>query len=345
MAHPPRHHAIDLLKGLAIIAVVLIHFMGGLKVAVDMDRWYTAGWIGLNQILRFSVPVFVFLSGYSLAHKYRHLEFNLKEYFLNRVLKLIPLYLLWVTIILLTVYLVPDWRGFADDYSTFEQVFLGRAEYHLYFVPMIFQLYVFFPVFLWAIRRRRNLTLIVAGVIQALVFTLISTDKTTNLTAMFVSDQQQYIWFASWIIYFIWGMYLKEKEATKDQFASWFYPAAVGLTVVGLSWSIVDAILKFNSGVDIIVAGRFTRWPIVAFNLGLTTAVIGYKHRLENLAATSFSWLITVGKHSFLIYLLHTLVIRLIMGIWRQQLTFGHSLFVVLMLILGIFVSRKLLQA
>jgi probable poly-beta-1,6-N-acetyl-D-glucosamine export protein len=337
LAQPPRHHAIDLLKGIAIIAVILIHFMGGLKVGIEMAGWYTTSWIVINQILRFSVPLFVVLSGYSLTHKYEHHQFKLKEFFAGRVTKLIPLYLLWVAVILTTVYLVPGWRGFAEDYPFWKQVLFGRAEYHLYFVPMIFQLYLLFPLFLWVVKRFPLVAVALAGIVQAGIFMLISSDKTAGFTALLSSDQGQYIWFASWIFYFVLGMALRVTGFR----SRWF----IGLTVAGLFWSIADALITFGHGVDIILAGRFTRWPIAVYNLGLAGATIGFKDRLEAWTQSGFSWLIAIGKQSFLIYLFHTLALRLCMGIWRNQISFGYSLFVVTMLCVGVFFSKKLFRA
>ncbi len=117
----------NLLKGFAILAVVAIHVIN-----VFIGR--NPSLINFDQFLRFSVPLFTALSGLALAKKYL-VKLEIKNFYQSRLLKLLPLYILWSAIY---------WLVTRQSFP---------FEYHLYFVPMIFQAYLIFPFILPIIRK------------------------------------------------------------------------------------------------------------------------------------------------------------------------------------------------
>lgn len=68
-------------RGICILAVVLIHSLGGFDYSVGYD----AEFIILRQVINFAVATFVFMSGYFVpVEKICNKDFSYKDWILNR---------------------------------------------------------------------------------------------------------------------------------------------------------------------------------------------------------------------------------------------------------------------
>lgn len=69
------------IRGICILAVVLIHSLGGFDYSVGYDTEF----IIFRQIINFAVATFVFMSGYFVpVEKICNKDFSYKEWILNR---------------------------------------------------------------------------------------------------------------------------------------------------------------------------------------------------------------------------------------------------------------------
>ena len=69
------------IRGICILAVVLIHSLGGFDYTAGDDTEF----IILRQIINFAVATFVFMSGYFVpVEKIYNKDFSYKEWILNR---------------------------------------------------------------------------------------------------------------------------------------------------------------------------------------------------------------------------------------------------------------------
>ena len=69
------------IRGICILAVVLIHSLGGF----DYTGSYDTEFIILRQIINFAVATFVFMSGYFVpVEKICNKDFSYKDWILNR---------------------------------------------------------------------------------------------------------------------------------------------------------------------------------------------------------------------------------------------------------------------
>lgn len=279
---------IDILKLLAVTAVILIHAFPNVVV--------------LNQICRFSVPLFVALSGYGLVMGYSHKSLNLVDFFRKRLLRLLPWYLFFATLDILTItYIFHQNTAIYRDLPLWKLYVLGRADIHLYFVPMIFQLYLLFPLLFFLFKKIRSIYLVVLALLWQIGWYFLITQKTeilSNNNSLW-PDYQQYVYFTSWIFYFVLGMYLAKTKR--------FLIIGFLATIVGLIWSVGNSLNLTNFGINIIVTERFTRLPVLMY----ATGVIILSCNLINLIP-NIKILTRLGKFSYIIYLGHTLVLRLI---------------------------------
>ena len=170
---PERLIEFDVLRGIAIFGVILIHIIGA-----SFHFWNkgSATWfifLTLDQLFRFSVPLFVFISGYTLYSKYKE-HFKYWEFYSKRAFRVLPWYFVWSLIIYLYINFTVK-PGFVN-YPTWKLILLGKVDYHLYFVSMIFQLYLLFPVFLWLYKKFRSSFVIVLFVLEVLLYLIFSLD-------------------------------------------------------------------------------------------------------------------------------------------------------------------------
>jgi surface polysaccharide O-acyltransferase-like enzyme len=292
---PGTKSHIEYLKGLAILAVVVIHLI---NVFISRLTPHSSGWNLLvisDQITRFSVPLFIALSGFALAQKYASHPPSFWQFLTRRSLKLLPPYLLWSAVYVLAALIVPAWSTFSGGTPVWEVVLFGKAQYHLYFVPMLFQAYLLFPLLFPFSRKNPLAALALSFAIQFVSFRLTS--------GAGWNDQRQYLLVTSWIFYFVMGLVMNAVHSRIKY-------VGILLALGGLFWSVSDTFSLLDQGRDLIWSARFTRFPVWAYSLGfilftplLTGAHMGKPFR----RAVSY-----LGANSYLIYLSHVLFLQLL---------------------------------
>lgn len=306
-ASPAPQISDQALRAMAICLVVLIHFLSSQRQSPYVaDSPFHFWAVVIDQLGRLSVPLFVALSGYGLSQKYLHARFSWAEFLRRRVWKLLPLYLGWSAVIFVTLQLVPRWQASAPTTPFWQQLILGEVDYHLYFVPMIFQLYLLFPFLFKAFRRQPIFVLASSLLIQLSLYLLFSsTSQPLRLGSFVFNDQHQYVLGANWLFYFVLGMALAafHRRLQRYSLAIWIIFAA---TLAAASWNTIDASFQIQRGLDPIIALRFTRVSVLIYASLAIISLTFLVQRIRQLPA-AVSWL---GKHSYSIYLAHTLVLR-----------------------------------
>lgn len=164
----------------------------------------------LNQLARFSVPLFILLSGASLGLSASDDSFS--GFLYKRFTKIGVPYLVWTAIYI--IYKNPSALGTINFQSLLKTVLLGQAAPHLYFVVIIFQFYLLFPFLRRYINRAPYQSILfsfaVSYWIQKLFyFRRLGTDLIPGIL-------QPYLWllFPTWIFYFVAGTVLSEHRLT-----------------------------------------------------------------------------------------------------------------------------------
>ena len=230
-----RDYAMDYLRVAAMLGVIMIH-VSSRYVAMDSSVTFLGAnlpyWF--NQISRFSVPLFILLSGAALNRSQMPLAGakGILAFYRRRCWKILPAYVVWT----LVYYLEGHGFDFPSlfQFSFLRELLLGSAAPHLYFIIVLLQCYLLYPLLRHWMERAPFPCLLVSFLItfcsqMLLVFRSAGLDG-LRLPAVF--------WqlVPAWLFYFMAGMALTPERMTAlRQFSlrntAVFLPAGLVLAV------------------------------------------------------------------------------------------------------------------
>jgi len=296
-------------KGLAIWAVVLVHWLAVFPDSLYFDSssyWWS---VPFQSVVRLSVPLFLALSGYGLAKKYAQKKITWPDFLIGRLGKLLPLYVLWSIIIALTLELNPQWRIMPIQ-PLWQQLLLGTADYQLYFVPLILQFYVLFPLFHRLKENQLQWLTVFALMCQVVIALLLrwSWFHPGFIPIKWLDDQFQYRFLFNWWGYFLLGQVFAITKTSWLQ-KEWFKKGILLFIVASLIWATFDSRALLQSTQNVIFGTSFLRVPVITFAVG--GIFLALNHNLGFLPKHLASSLASCGQHSFLIFLAHTTLLRI----------------------------------
>lgn len=289
--------------------VVLIHAFAQLPEA----WWYMKDsrselMLALDQISRISVPLFLFSSWYGLAKKFQGKSLSVAGFLKSRVFKLLPLYLLWSGGLWIALNVVA-WGEYLPGLPAWKRLLFGQSDYHLYFVPLLI---IFYIGFLFTNRLSTKLVTILAPlvlVIQIWWFGFYSTHSEILWFSFLPADQAKYIWPLSWIWYVWLGLVLARNKRMSDLLK---HPIVL-LLIAGAVFFFADRAIDMTTsqvvqGYNVLPSSQFTRTSVVWYVSFALLFLVGWGQRYSLPLGKFWEWF---GRNSYLIYLSHTLVLRL----------------------------------
>jgi len=184
---------IDAIRVFSILCIILIH-----STAYVNDIYgNTKSVIILGNFGRFSVSLFVFLSGFCLVLKYLTQPLNTKKFITDSLCKMLPAYFVWNLI-----YQVHYRGSISFNLLGLKGLLLGNFSSHLYFVPVLIGLYLIFP-FIWKHKDKINYFLIAAFIIQ--IYSQVLRFKAFALEMLIAKDARAF--FPLFIGYFVLGIF------------------------------------------------------------------------------------------------------------------------------------------
>lgn len=200
---------LDFLRTLTMLAVIMIHASSTYlhqETSIQFLSMNLASF--LNQAVRFSVPLFLLLSGFSLGVGAKQTSYF--SFLKRRAVRVLLPYLLWTMIYSLsnTGYDFSAWLAQLSNPSwLLRTVLTGQSAPHLYFIPIILQCYLLYPLLKrWVDRWPVQCTA------WALVATLLLQGcYTLHHFGIIVAPPPVYLWltFPVWGFYFVAGMSLQ----------------------------------------------------------------------------------------------------------------------------------------
>jgi surface polysaccharide O-acyltransferase-like enzyme len=269
----------------------------------------------INQVGRFTVPIFVILSGFALAKSEEKRPFDLQIFFQRRLWRIVPPYILFTVLNIIgqSQFQKADWleRG----QQILQLLSTGMGDYHLYFLGIIFQCYVLYPILRNILFTKWNLYILISITFALFGLRWVSAtfDLLINITT-FLPNGNHIIY---WLSYFQFGIWLAKDSGWTSLLVAkwrshiWGYLFAI-TAIVELSEFYWTAILK-NSAEAV---GHYARPTVVLLTLTFLLWSMSWSKRLrqtfrlpQSLQVDSIT---TFAKASFTTYLVHVWVLRAI---------------------------------
>lgn len=294
MGETRRFQDLYVMRVVATIAVIMIH-----STSLTMTQ-SALGYYG-NQLARFSVPMFLILSGFLLFQSDLNSRFlPPAEFYRKRFQKILMPYILWTIFYSLVLHyyfnglqnlnmVLPD---------LIRHLLFGNGFTHLYFVVIIIQLYLLYPFIRKGFQARPGLFLFMSFLLSLLCQWLLYLQAIKAIHLYPYYGHIYLILFPVWIFYFFLGMYLalNDQDLEKSGRISWaawlfIWVASLGILLwdsrqtASYALSIKPTVILYASISFFLLRSCLNRWPIESGPI--------------------ITWL---SDQSFLIYLLHPLM-------------------------------------
>jgi len=290
-----RTSYISVLRIVAIFLVILIHSSSGYLNSNDFSSfdWSYANWI--NSFSRFSVPLFVIISGALLLQKNE----STGQFYKKRLLKIVPPFIFW-TIIYLVYYFI---RYIDFEYVGFPQVInivlirlKSGTNAHLWYLYMLIGLYLAIPFVRKIVGNctKREIEIFIALWFASLFF--------TNKWFNSYLPNFDLNFFSGYMGYLVLGYYLRNHPISMMKLSSF--------TFFVLCCLITGSGTQYLS----ITAGEFdpTLYNYLSPNIALSAGFLFvFVQRLKLPEPLHAFWRF-IDIHSFGIYLCHILLLNYI---------------------------------
>ncbi|KPN95217.1 acyltransferase [Lysinibacillus sp. ZYM-1] len=157
---------LNITRALAILAVLLIHSTSTPVTALSNESKLYSLYVFFNIFPKFAVPVFIFLSGFVLFYNYIQKDFTKKlivRFYKKRVTQILIPYLIFSVFYYTAVqfYVTHDfsltWHALFS-FEFLEKLLIGKAYTHLYYIFIMVQFYLMFPLFLYILKKKPALS-------------------------------------------------------------------------------------------------------------------------------------------------------------------------------------------
>ncbi|NEW07618.1 acyltransferase [Paenibacillus sp. SYP-B3998] len=150
----PKIPEIDIVRAIAIIAVVIIHGTANATL-LPVGTGSQAFFFILNRACLFTVPVFIWISGVVLFYNYydRWDPSTSFAFWTKRLRRILIPYLLWSVFYYVYNQYMFHGKVTLNAWYLFKLVLSGNASYHLYYMLIIVQFYILFPFVITAVRK------------------------------------------------------------------------------------------------------------------------------------------------------------------------------------------------
>lgn len=301
-----RKHELTLLNIVLCMLVIYIHVSSVPVSQLLKDSWQYAVIVILWRLSAFAVYGFIFLSGLKLfLNKSQHIAYG--NFYLKRLTTIVIPYIIWVVIYYL-YFVFNNYFDFSIA-DLLRYIVIGDLVSHFYFVIIIIQLYALAPVWMrWIKRENPCIALIVS-----LLVTVILGQSLPSIISLFIPNYSFPYTdrvFTTYLIYWVGGCfaglyYEKFKEMIRQR--------SVTIVILFAVVASIDATLYYLSSRGIIsvyyLENIHVLYCICAVLFCFLTVM-----RLSEKGFLHSSFINTLDKSTYQIYLSHILVIFVVNG-------------------------------
>ncbi|HEY3780076.1 MAG TPA: acyltransferase [Fimbriimonadaceae bacterium] len=310
-ASKPRLDFLDVAKAIGILCVIALHSFGRsareLAIPGSPEQWAL---ILANRLFAFAVPMFLCISAFLWARSQRSKE-RLFEGYRRRILAILHPYLVWTLIFMVWSIAVEKASpaGFRSFHTWWNDLLWGKAFFHLYFLSILVQAALLFPLMYLLIKRLNFFAVCaVAFTLQAVVF------WSQTHWQYLVFPGSSVLWYITSLLPAAWLGYrwpISNPSLKKLAIGSFVVTVLSVLPYLWLQILDLDKIYRFSGLSN----------PIQqVFVFGTSFWLISF---LALKPATAKPWMVWLGAVSLQFYLLHPMLMRLtsgphILGLMKQ---------------------------
>ncbi len=291
-----RIKSIDSLRGLSILAVILIHTTTRTLETSNFDLVGFSWTLFLNQIMRFAVPLFMIISGFVLERSNK-VE-NYWSFIKRRFTKIFIPYIVWSLFYYFVVY--------NNNHDNLTKVFLtGNASYQLYFIPALLIFYLTFPLLHKLVYKVPNKIIFIIASIVGLIFLY----KNYYIKAFDLGDEINAMILS--FVYFVIGVISGKNKEYIDIITNKFKLfLSIPTAFLGILIFIEGKVRYFSTGNYL---SYYSQWRPSVFFYSLMVALTFY-YIFEH---TKFkdSFVSRFSRHSFFAFFVHVGVLELVWNI------------------------------
>ncbi|KJR45691.1 Integral membrane protein [Desulfosporosinus sp. I2] len=306
---PHTIEEINYLRGFGVLAVIAIHTTG---YFTEVPQFNTLVLLNLwtDIFSQFAVPLFILISGFVLAKKYRG-DFSWIEFYKKRIRSIIPQYILFSVLYTIfnnkSVILSHSWSSNLKLFFT--SILKADASYHLWFFAIIIQIYILYPLLIkvydfFRQRNRSELLITLLMILQTLWMVGLHTHYLSGIKLNLIG----------FIFYFGIGIYTSDHyESLQKRFSrqtSVWLIAALALTL-GSSFSIIIGLTtgyRYNTIPPYFFIGPELIYPI--FRVLTFLLLYNLARSLVTKRSVLAKLVHNIGVYSFGIYLIHIFLIN-----------------------------------
>ncbi|MBN8219545.1 MAG: acyltransferase [Spirochaetes bacterium] len=287
----------DFAKVIAAIAVVGIHATSTAENNFAVHHNFFSldfGGVLLNQWARFSVPLFLYLSAYGLAQSK---ELNFFSFMRKRLPTILIPYFFFSALAFAL-----DFKNCTTE-NIIERLLKGGADYHLYFLVILAQCYLLFPLLLRLHQASGKVYRAVTLVVFLLVVLLLYRTSSERILGYFGLSHPG--WHASfciyWLPYFMLGI-----MHGKASPAAWGRFTAFVAVVLALGMVLADYILASRQGIPVDYYNHFSRPAVALYALAVVYSL--WAIRLPTDVERGLG--VGLAPLTFAVYLIHPQILR-----------------------------------
>lgn len=281
-------YELDYMRFIACLAVIIVHITATGVTGYIHGSFPHIMVLILNRSLKFTTPIFIFLSGVTSFYSYRKKEFKLFQFIKKRLKKVLVAYFFWC-IIYYSAYIKLGFYSF-DIKFFLDNVVLGTMSYHLYFVIIIAQMYIVGPVFYKLLKSSDKKVAIL--IVSALV---------TMLCAEFIRFKYADRIFLKYMFFYMLGIFVTLEY---DRYMAWINKYKLIITAGYVAASAVYTYVSFNDMSIYIYA-----WFVFSVFSVFFVYVVGLV--MKKYMTKIYSFIKLFGQSSYYIYLMHPLVLTM----------------------------------
>lgn len=291
---------LDYMRVIACIAVMIVHISATGVTDYIHGSFPNLFMIWLNRSLKFTTPIFIFLSGITGFYAYTNKEFKYLEFLKKRLPKVVIPYLIWcfiyyITYINMNIYV-------ENTRFLIESILNGTMSYHLYFVIIIVQLYVLGPIFYNLVKKSKNriITLVIAAIATAWCVEYLTFELADRV-------------FLKYMFFYMLGIYVTlEYDKFTSMIKKYKILIILGYVTMGLIYA---AVSYYGLAIYSVV------WFVFCIVSIFFVYYIGVL--LKDKWKQIYGFVKLFGQSSYYIYLMHPLILTIMMTITDNRSIFS----------------------